>query len=261
MSGRAPPILCSPVPAVIASRFSLAINQKYRPRPSTPCLARPHGPFVITRRGRSLSRHGAWESCRTITLVSGVSRGSPASPAFYFRRCSTLILITLIGSQDLAVKSCPNLFTHSGSILCLLHRNRVPQPARCIVRTIVSLPTAAPNLAATVICIKIGAGLFGERNALPFFCPMLTFLATLTACYTMSKGRRQIAERTPPLNAVQAPENAGVLPHYATARLWTRRYSLAVVLLAGPMPALRDVQPIRIYACARRATVENPRLR
>ncbi|KAJ8887554.1 hypothetical protein PR048_013770 [Dryococelus australis] len=29
-----------------------------------------------------------WESCRTMTLVSGFSRGSPASPALEFRRCS-----------------------------------------------------------------------------------------------------------------------------------------------------------------------------
>ncbi|KAJ8890728.1 hypothetical protein PR048_010237 [Dryococelus australis] len=34
--------------------------------------------------------------------------------AILFRCCSVLISVTLIGSQDLDVKSCPNLFTHSG---------------------------------------------------------------------------------------------------------------------------------------------------
>ncbi|KAJ8896930.1 hypothetical protein PR048_002276 [Dryococelus australis] len=40
------------------------------------------------------------------------SWGSPVSPAPSFRCCSILISITLIGSQDLSVKSCPNFFTH-----------------------------------------------------------------------------------------------------------------------------------------------------
>ncbi|KAJ8876122.1 hypothetical protein PR048_024031 [Dryococelus australis] len=43
------------------------------------------------------------ESCRTIPLVGGVSRGCPVSPAPSFRRCSISTAITLIGSQDLAV--------------------------------------------------------------------------------------------------------------------------------------------------------------
>ncbi|KAJ8888825.1 hypothetical protein PR048_008319 [Dryococelus australis] len=54
-----------------------------------------------------------WESCRTLPLVSGFSQGSPVFPALSFWRCSILTSITLIGSQDLAVKSRPNLFTHS----------------------------------------------------------------------------------------------------------------------------------------------------
>ncbi|KAJ8885086.1 hypothetical protein PR048_011282 [Dryococelus australis] len=54
-----------------------------------------------------------WESCRTIQLVGKFSWGSPASPAHTFRRCSILISITLISSQNLAYKSRPNIFTHS----------------------------------------------------------------------------------------------------------------------------------------------------
>ncbi|KAJ8882820.1 hypothetical protein PR048_014634 [Dryococelus australis] len=46
-------------------------------------------------------------------LVCGFSRCSPVSLRLSFRRCSILASITLIGSQDLAVKSRPNLFTHA----------------------------------------------------------------------------------------------------------------------------------------------------
>ncbi|KAJ8879025.1 hypothetical protein PR048_019631 [Dryococelus australis] len=53
------------------------------------------------------------KSCQTMLLVGGFSRGSPVSTALSFQHCSILTSITLIGSQDLAVKSLPNLFTHS----------------------------------------------------------------------------------------------------------------------------------------------------
>ncbi|KAJ8872590.1 hypothetical protein PR048_026196 [Dryococelus australis] len=54
-----------------------------------------------------------WESYRTMPLTSGFSRGSPVSSAPSFLRCSIFTSIILIGSQYLAVKSRPNLFTHS----------------------------------------------------------------------------------------------------------------------------------------------------
>ncbi|KAJ8892570.1 hypothetical protein PR048_005151 [Dryococelus australis] len=54
-----------------------------------------------------------WKSCRTMLLVSAFSRGTPVSPAPSFWRRSILTSITLIGSQDLTVKSRRNLFTHS----------------------------------------------------------------------------------------------------------------------------------------------------
>ncbi|KAJ8875298.1 hypothetical protein PR048_023193 [Dryococelus australis] len=54
-----------------------------------------------------------WESCQTMPLVGGFSRGSPVSSSPSFRCRSIFTSITLIGSQDLAVKSRPNLFTHS----------------------------------------------------------------------------------------------------------------------------------------------------
>ncbi|KAJ8868993.1 hypothetical protein PR048_030539 [Dryococelus australis] len=61
--------------------------------------------------GRFTPGFRKWESCRTIPLVGGFSRGSPISPALSFRRC--FIVTSLhphIGSQDLDVKSRPNLF-------------------------------------------------------------------------------------------------------------------------------------------------------
>ncbi|KAJ8882669.1 hypothetical protein PR048_014481 [Dryococelus australis] len=56
-----------------------------------------------------------WESCRTMPLVGGFSRGSPVYLAPSFRRHSIFTSITLIGSQDLAVKRRPNIFTHFDS--------------------------------------------------------------------------------------------------------------------------------------------------
>ncbi|KAJ8894043.1 hypothetical protein PR048_006653 [Dryococelus australis] len=51
-----------------------------------------------------------WESCRMMPLVGGFSHKSPVSPTPSFRRCSIFTSITLIGSQELAVKSRRNLF-------------------------------------------------------------------------------------------------------------------------------------------------------
>ncbi|KAJ8877563.1 hypothetical protein PR048_022018 [Dryococelus australis] len=53
-----------------------------------------------------------WESCWTMSLVGEFSRGSPVSSALSVRRRSILTSITLIGSQDITVKSRPKLFTH-----------------------------------------------------------------------------------------------------------------------------------------------------
>ncbi|KAJ8874150.1 hypothetical protein PR048_024992 [Dryococelus australis] len=63
----------------------------------------------------SLPDFRLWESCQTMPLVSGFSRGSPVYPALSFRRCSMFVSITPVGSQDIVVKSPPppNLFTRS----------------------------------------------------------------------------------------------------------------------------------------------------
>ncbi|KAJ8876186.1 hypothetical protein PR048_024095 [Dryococelus australis] len=44
--------------------------------------------------------------------VRRVFSGSPVTPALSFRRCSVLTSIALIGSQDLDLKSHPNIFAH-----------------------------------------------------------------------------------------------------------------------------------------------------
>ncbi|KAJ8892059.1 hypothetical protein PR048_004633 [Dryococelus australis] len=49
-----------------------------------------------------------WESCRTMPLVSGFSRGSPVSSTLSFRRHSIFTPITLIVSEDHDVKCRPN---------------------------------------------------------------------------------------------------------------------------------------------------------
>ncbi|KAJ8887684.1 hypothetical protein PR048_013902 [Dryococelus australis] len=54
-----------------------------------------------------------WESCWTMVLVSRFSQGSLVSSALSLRRRSIFTSITFICSQYLAVKSHPNLLTHS----------------------------------------------------------------------------------------------------------------------------------------------------
>ncbi|KAJ8872641.1 hypothetical protein PR048_026249 [Dryococelus australis] len=55
--------------------------------------------------GRVTPDFRKWESCRTMLSVGGFSRDLPFSPTFSFPRRSIPTSITLIGSQDLAVKS------------------------------------------------------------------------------------------------------------------------------------------------------------
>ncbi|KAJ8881139.1 hypothetical protein PR048_017612 [Dryococelus australis] len=64
-----------------------------------------------TRPGDGLSQVGIMQD------DGGFSRGSPVSPAPSFRRRSIFTSITLIGSQDPAVKSHPNIFTSLNAIV------------------------------------------------------------------------------------------------------------------------------------------------
>ncbi|KAJ8887564.1 hypothetical protein PR048_013780 [Dryococelus australis] len=70
-----------------------------------------------------------WESCQTMPLTGGFSRGSPISPAISFRRCSILRHFTLIGFQDLALhkhKHADRVYNgHDASNLFTLEESRV----------------------------------------------------------------------------------------------------------------------------------------
>ncbi|KAJ8890566.1 hypothetical protein PR048_010075 [Dryococelus australis] len=61
-----------------------------------------------------------WESCRTMLLVGGSSRGFTVSPAHSFRRCSILTSIALVGPEGIAVKSRPKFFSY----MCRMVRSR-----------------------------------------------------------------------------------------------------------------------------------------
>ncbi|KAJ8879949.1 hypothetical protein PR048_020570 [Dryococelus australis] len=92
--------------------------------PTIPALLRGHGGCAVSLLfshqgdpgsipGRVTPDSRMWESCRPMPLVGGLLRGSPPPPppASSSRRRSILTSITPIGSEDLDVKSRPNLST------------------------------------------------------------------------------------------------------------------------------------------------------
>ncbi|KAJ8869671.1 hypothetical protein PR048_028664 [Dryococelus australis] len=85
----------SKMPGIITSEFSLLACHQDDPG-SIP--------------GRATPDFRMWESRRTMPLVGGPSRGSPVSPPLH-SGAAPLTSITLIGPQDLDVKSHPNPFT------------------------------------------------------------------------------------------------------------------------------------------------------
>ncbi|KAJ8895131.1 hypothetical protein PR048_000456 [Dryococelus australis] len=70
-------------------------------------------PAATPAENRAWFAYGEGEIVPDDTAARGFSRSSAISHAISFRHCSMLISITLIGSQDLTVKSRPNLFIHS----------------------------------------------------------------------------------------------------------------------------------------------------
>ncbi|KAJ8880331.1 hypothetical protein PR048_016798, partial [Dryococelus australis] len=101
----------SPVNQHFGNMWLAALSQN-RPQSQTckgpRCLGDYHSRLPPRRTGFN-SRPGH----RTMPLVGGFPRGSPVSPAPSCWRCSMFTSITLIGCQDLSVRSHPNLFTHS----------------------------------------------------------------------------------------------------------------------------------------------------
>ncbi|KAJ8872060.1 hypothetical protein PR048_025661 [Dryococelus australis] len=92
-----------------SSRFTSVLRSSLRSsgrrRPSRACSP-------PTKANRVTPGFRMWESCWTMPLVGGFSRGSPFSPALEFRRYSVLTSITLIGTQDLSTHSTP---LHAGT--------------------------------------------------------------------------------------------------------------------------------------------------
>ncbi|KAJ8891714.1 hypothetical protein PR048_004243 [Dryococelus australis] len=99
-----------------------------RPRLGVCCRGERRGVAQVSRaqsRGgarqveREFSEEGSGNLAGRCRWSAGFSLGFPVSPTLSFRLCSILISITIVGSQDLAVKSSPNLFTHSVPSLIL----------------------------------------------------------------------------------------------------------------------------------------------
>ncbi|KAJ8876141.1 hypothetical protein PR048_024050 [Dryococelus australis] len=99
-SGAVPYSLQSPASALKTSLLRAAhISSLTRSRPVSLLTSQIGDPGSIP--GRFAPDFRMWESCRTMPLVGGFSRGSPVSPALSFRRCYILTSIILIGSQEL----------------------------------------------------------------------------------------------------------------------------------------------------------------
>ncbi|KAJ8876123.1 hypothetical protein PR048_024032 [Dryococelus australis] len=79
-----------------------------------------------------------WESCRTMPLVGGFSRGSPVSPTLSFRRCSILTSIILIGSQDHA----DNFPANQDRDFCDVHVTKVIRAKRFTNQNVSKPPSA-----------------------------------------------------------------------------------------------------------------------
>ncbi|KAJ8890126.1 hypothetical protein PR048_009633, partial [Dryococelus australis] len=94
--------------------LEVELEQRFRKVGTVCLLVSNHGdPGSIHR--RVTPDFCMWESCRTMPLVDGFSRGSPVSPAFSFQRYPIFTSITVIGSQNLDAKSHPNVVIHSCS--------------------------------------------------------------------------------------------------------------------------------------------------
>ncbi|KAJ8868868.1 hypothetical protein PR048_030409 [Dryococelus australis] len=156
------------------------------------------------------------ESYRTMPLIGRFSRGSPVSPALSFRRCTILISITLIGSQDLDVKSRPTLFTHTRfttlnyerlrresspvrlggkRVVWTLH-NRGPFVRWCnnLWRRHVSCPSVnlgqGPRTGGEDFSRMLGAG--GRETTWPYLaCTLHTI--NIALCYRTLKYRRRLS--------------------------------------------------------------------
>ncbi|KAJ8877353.1 hypothetical protein PR048_021807 [Dryococelus australis] len=158
--------------------------------------------------GRIIPDFCMWESCRTMPLVGGFSRGSPASPSLAFRRCSILTSITLTGYQDLDVKNVQIFslthfdYHHTFRKMCLF------------VKIFSSTPATAPNPRASVFHLfrtaRVERGDWPEhlaRMPLKYFpSPELSRCGPLLE--QGPQGTEASATRPPCKNITFSPQNA-----------------------------------------------------
>ncbi|KAJ8869874.1 hypothetical protein PR048_028883 [Dryococelus australis] len=104
---------CLPTPGCAAARPPAGAPPLYVVQVAEAAERLACSPPTIANRVQSLAGSLRIFACGTMPLVGGFSRESPVSPALSFQRCSILTSITHVGSQNLAVKSRPNLFTYS----------------------------------------------------------------------------------------------------------------------------------------------------
>ncbi|KAJ8895843.1 hypothetical protein PR048_001182 [Dryococelus australis] len=134
-------------------------------------------PPVILTRSRQPRRFGSipgkdtpdfliWESCRTMPLVGGFSRGSPVSPTPSFRRCSILISITLIGSQSLYIF----LRAESTRVSVLSPETKMPKTTMLLLAVVITRATSFRE--------KI----YAEARLQYPVCTLAAFIWILAAC-------------------------------------------------------------------------------
>ncbi|KAJ8885885.1 hypothetical protein PR048_012091 [Dryococelus australis] len=100
-----------------------------------------HSPPTQANRARfpvlgSLPDSRMWESCRTMPLFAGFSRGSSVSPALVFRCCFILTSLrphrlSIPRCRNLNLKSRPNLFTHSTLLLFHGSKRALERTTKC----------------------------------------------------------------------------------------------------------------------------------
>ncbi|KAJ8870992.1 hypothetical protein PR048_027295 [Dryococelus australis] len=91
-------------------------------------------------------------------VFSGISR---YPPALSFRRCSVLTSVTPIRSQDLAVKSRPNLFTHS--LFCCGLATAIDDVCKLLTSAETEDATSNKTTFSTAMCVNIHLG-FGTEH-------------------------------------------------------------------------------------------------
>ncbi|KAJ8868591.1 hypothetical protein PR048_030129 [Dryococelus australis] len=110
-----------------------------KPLPATVSLLASHQDETGSIPGRVTPDFACGNRAGRCRWSAGFSRGSPFSPAFSFRRCSVVTSITLIGSQDLAVKvNLPHFSSrHSSKSHCDMQR-------RCASSLVYALNKTSP---------------------------------------------------------------------------------------------------------------------